>query len=126
MMETEGTGKDGAITKNDVINIFEENRWVLYGFDGKGDKKKDQGWFFSGKFDDMLVEFNRRRDLLRNEGLDRFINKEYDTVYERFYRNLPDGTADADGFYSLVAPRPWFGDYAMWIDHFAGFWTPNF
>jgi len=130
MMEMKGTGKDGAITKNDIINIFTViypgNEWVLSGPDGSGGKKKNQGWFFSGKFEDMLIEFNKRKDLLKNEGLLEFIRKEYYTVYERFYRNLPDGTANADGFYSLVAPHPWFGDYAMWIDMFEGFWSPDF
>jgi len=84
-------------------------------------------WFFSDKkFDERLHEFNERKIMLKNEGLERFIIKKYDTVYERFYKNLPDGTANADGFYSLVAPHPWFGDYAMWIDMFEGFWLPDF
>ena len=119
MMEMED-----SVSRNDVINIFRKNEWVLYGLDRESGK---DGWFNSEEgFDNMLKEFNDRKNLLKNEGLAQFIREKYDTVYERFYRNLPDGTANADGFYSLVTPHPWFGDYAMWIDMFDGFWLPDF
>ncbi len=124
---------DGAITKDDVIDIFEENEWVLNGFDGKGDKSKKRGWFFSDEdFDQMLKEFNKRKIMLKDKGLDQFIIKNYDTVYERFYLNFPHGTlsgtdiADADGFYSLVVPHPWLGDFAMGMNFDARFLYPEY
>ena len=125
MMEMEG-----PITKSDVINIFKGNEWVLNGPDGIGGKKKNQGWFFSGNFDGMLNEFNERKNKLRTEEFDQFLKDNYDTVYERFYLNFPHGTsieiADADGFYSLVVPHPWLGDFAMWMNFDAGFWYPEY
>jgi hypothetical protein len=124
---------EGSVTKNDVINIFKGNEWVLYGPDGNGGKDKNQGWFFSdNSFDKRLVEFNDRKNLLKNKGLDQFLIKKYDTVYERFYLNFPHGTlsntdiADADGFYSLVVPHPWFGDFAMGMNFDAGFLYPEY
>lgn len=125
MMDMKGSGIDGAITKNDVINIFTKifpgNEWVLTGKDGK------TGWFSSEqKFSDMLAEFNRRKNILQNEGLDEFIAQKYNTVYERFYLNYPHGSginiADADGFYMLVVPQPTLGDFAMWMNFEAGFY----
>ena len=92
-----------------------------------GGKKNDQGWFFSGEFDEMLTKFNDRKTLLKNEGLDQFIIKEYDTVYERFYLNFPhkspskSNIADADRFYSLVVPHPWLGDFVITINMEAWF-----
>ncbi|MHA1658050.1 MAG: hypothetical protein ACTSUT_02870, partial [Promethearchaeota archaeon] len=140
MMNMEGSGrdKDGnpMITKQDVIKIFEGNEWVLCGPKGKdglrtGGKNGDQGWFFSKEgFDGMLAKFNERKTLLKNEGLDQFIIKKYDTVYERFYLNFPHGTGinigDADGFYSLVVPHPWLGDLAMSMNMDAGFLYPEY
>lgn len=135
MMQMKGSGIDGGITKNDVIKIFTiiypGNEWVLNGPDGKGGKDKNQGWFFSEEgFDKMLTEFNKRKSLLQNEGLDQFLIKKYDTVYERFYLNFPHGTginiADADGFYSLVVPHPTLGDFAMGLNFDSGFLYPEY
>jgi len=133
MMNMKGTGKDGRITKNDVIDIFKGNEWVLKGPNGNGGKKKNQGWFFSDiGFDNMLEIFNERKIKLKNEGLDQFIIDYYDTVYERFYLNFPHGTlsntniADADGFYSLVVPHPWLGDFAMGMNFDAKFLYPEY
>ena len=144
MMTMEGTGrdKDGnpMISKQDVIKIFTEtfpgNEWVLYGPKGKdglrtGGENKDQGWFFSKEgFDGMLRVFNDRKNKLINEGLDRFLIDEYGTVYERFYLNFPRSTdiniGDADGFYSLVVPHPWLGDFAMTMNMEAWFKYPEY
>jgi len=137
MMNMEGSGRDkdgnAFITKQDVIDIFDGNEWVLYGPNLKGGKKGNQGWFFSDEgFDGMLTEFNERKILLKNEGLDQFIIKKYDTVYERFYLNFPNKSpsksniADADGFYSLVVPHPWLGDFAMGMNMDAWLLYPEF
>jgi len=137
-MEGSGRDKDGnpMITKEDIEDIFDGNEWVLLGPknpDGSrtGGINKNQGWFFSNEgFDKMIEEFNKRKTMLKNEGLDQFIMKKYDTVYERFYLNFPHGTginiADADGFYSLVVPHPWLGDFAMLMNMDAGFLYPEY
>lgn len=123
----------GTITKADVINIFKGKEWVLNGRGGNGGEGGKSGWFFSDKkFDKRLAEFNDRKDLLKNKGLDQFIIDEYDTVYERFYLNFPHGTlsntdiADAHGFYSLVVPHPWLGDFAMGMNFDARFLYPEY
>jgi len=131
MMEMKGSGIAGAITKSDVINIFTGNEWVLYGPDGKGGKDGKTGWFFSKKgFDKMLIEFNIRKSLLQKEGLIQFLEKKYDTVYERFYLNFPHGSgisiADADGFYSLVVPQPTLGDFGVFMNFDAGLLYPEY
>lgn len=112
---------DGEITKSNVINIFTGNEWVLTGKDG---------WFSSKNFDKMLQIFNERKNKLKNEGFDQFLKDDYDTVYERFYLNFPHGTginiADADGFYSLVVPHPWLGNFAMGMNFDAGFLYPEY
>lgn len=131
MMEMRGSGKDGAITKDDVIDIFKGNEWVLNGPDGNGGIDKDQGWFFSKEgFDKMLTEFNKRKDLLQNKGLDQFLIERYSTVYERFYLNFPHSTginiANADGFYSLVVPQPTLGDFAMGMNFDSRFLYPEY
>jgi len=124
---------EGAITEDDVIDIFKENEWVLYGLGGEGGKDGKRGWFFSEEgFDNMLDKFNERKSFLKNEGLDQFIIDYYNTVYERFYLNFPHGTlsntdiADADGFYSLVVPHPWLGDFAMGMNFDARFLYPEY
>jgi len=124
---------EGKITKDDVIDIFKENEWVLYGLGGGGGKDGKRGWFFSEEgFDNMLKIFNERKSFLKNKGFDQFIIKNYDTVYERFYLNFPHGTlshtdiADADGFYSLVVPHPWLGDFAMGMNFDAKFLYPEY
>lgn len=103
---------------------------MLYGKNLKGGINKDQGWFFSGDFNEMLTDFNKRKSKLINEGLDKFLIDEYDTVYERFYLNFPRRTganiADADGFYSLVVPHPGLGDFAMSMNFDAGFLYPEY
>lgn len=137
MMEMKGTGrdKDGSplITKQDVIDIFKGDEWVLLGPDGEGGKDGDQGSFFTKRgFDRMLNDFNKRKSNLINNGLDQFIIDEYDTVYERFYLNFPNKSpgssniANADGFYSLVVPHPWLGDFAMVMNMDAWFLYPEY
>lgn len=141
MMNMEGSGRDKNgnpfITKDDVIDIFKGNEWVLYGPqnpDGSrtGGKDGDQGWFSNGEFDDMLETFNERKSNLINNGLDQFIIDEYDTVYERFYLNYPNKSpsksniADADGFYSLVVPHLWLGDFSMEMNMDAWFLYPEY
>lgn len=111
MMQMKGSGTDSAITRSDIINIFTRNKWVLYGQDGLGGPDKNEGWFFSGKFDEMLIEFNERKNLLQNEGIGKLLEKKYDTVYERFYLKFP--YRKADGFYSIVFPLPTLSDFAM-------------
>ena len=119
---------DGVITKSNVINIFTNifpgNEWVLNG------KYGNTGWFSNKNFDKMLQIFNERKNKLENEGFDQFLKDDYDTVYERFYLNFPHGTginiADADGFYSLVVPHPWLGDFAMGMNFDAGFLYPEY
>ncbi len=122
----------GLITKSDVINIFTVvypgNEWVLDG------NKKNSGWFNSKEgFDKMLAEFNIRKNLLQNEGLDQFLANKYDTVYERFYLNLPHGAishldivANADGFYSLVFPQPTLGDFNILMNLESGLFYPEY
>ena len=108
----------GSITKDDVRNIFTNvypgNEWVLDG------KYGNSGWFSNKNFDTILNVFNTRKNLLITKGLDQFIANTYNTVYERFYLNFPYGSgisiADADGFYSLVVPRPSLADFGMWMD----------
>lgn len=131
MMNEKGTGKDGAITKDDVIGIFTGNEWVLNGVGGEGGKDGKRGWFFSEEgFDNMLEIFNERKSFLKKEGLDQFIIKNYDTVYERFYLNFRTQSGadigDADGFYSLVVPHPWLGDFAMGMNFDARFLYPEY
>ena len=124
MMEMKGSGIDGAITKNDIINIFEGKgkEWVLNGRTGETGK----GWFSDEKrFDRMLIEFNERKNILINEGLEQFLIARYDTIYERFYLNIPQG-ANADDFYSLVFPQPSLGDFSMLMNLESGFFYPEY
>lgn len=112
MMDMKGSGIDGALTKDDVIDIFRNNDWVLSGKDG---------WFKDLKiFESGLKEFNTRREFLKSQGSDEFIEKYYRSAYNRFYLNFPHGdarnVANGDGFYSLVVPHPWLGDLKMFID----------
>lgn len=126
MMHMKGSGIDGAITKNDVIKIFTGNEWVLNG------KYKQTGWL-SNNFDIMLNQFNIRKNLLMDKGIDIFIANTYDTVYERFYLNLPsnslnhkDIVASADSIYSLVFPQPSFVDINILMNFESNLFYPEY
>jgi hypothetical protein len=87
MISHDGTGKNGAWTKVDILNLFKD---TSQGFQDTLFYHKATGWF-NNKFENNLRKFNDRRILYKSKGLEALIleaDTKYDNLYNRFYQKV--------------------------------------
>ncbi|HDZ19013.1 hypothetical protein LCGC14_1481750 [marine sediment metagenome] len=97
-MSQAGTGKNGGWTQDDVKTLIKDSEWVY------------DLWSSNKRFGDFLNDFNERKNLYRNYGLEAFIVEYYGIAYERFFNQY------GEGVYSLCVRVPGFFDYSGYLN----------
>lgn len=75
----------GTVTRQNIETAFKGYEWVL--------NDKRTGWFSQPKFNNFLIEFNKRKNKYQALGLDGFMQEyeqDYQNLYNRFYQTVVD------------------------------------
>jgi len=97
---------DRDVTETDVQQTFKKlgEEWVYHLWKSQGQKE----------FEDNLIEFNKRKDVIKAIGIEEFIKNYYKLAYDRFYGQYDIGIAET------FARMPGAGDYLPGSSRYLG------